>query len=64
MSKSLEEKCSSTYIAIVTGAASGIGLATALELSERSMTVIAIDRNDNAFRKLAQRQPAIPTPST
>jgi NAD(P)-dependent dehydrogenase (short-subunit alcohol dehydrogenase family) len=36
-------------VAIVTGAASGIGRATALELAARGMTVVAIDRNPLSF---------------
>ena len=46
-------------VAIVTGAASGIGKATAIELSAQGMSVAAIDRNADQLNELAKQYPAI-----
>jgi len=45
----MTESSETNRVAIITGAASGIGRATALELSARGMNVVAIDRNDISF---------------
>ncbi|MEN6485363.1 MAG: SDR family oxidoreductase [Syntrophobacteraceae bacterium] len=43
-----------TGIAVVTGAGSGIGRAVAVELSSRSITVIAVGRREDALRETAK----------
>jgi NAD(P)-dependent dehydrogenase (short-subunit alcohol dehydrogenase family) len=48
-------------VAIVTGAASGIGKATAIELSRRGLIVIAIDRNAPQLEELPQENSSILT---
>lgn len=45
----MSESAQKDRVAIVTGAASGIGYATALELAARGLNVIAIDRNNISF---------------
>jgi NAD(P)-dependent dehydrogenase (short-subunit alcohol dehydrogenase family) len=56
MMKNIENK-----IALVTGAASGIGRATALKLQSRGVTVIALDRDEAGLLALAQQHPSILT---
>jgi NAD(P)-dependent dehydrogenase (short-subunit alcohol dehydrogenase family) len=46
-------------VAIVTGAASGIGKATAIELSRKGLAVIAVDRNAQMLDELPQENPSI-----
>jgi NAD(P)-dependent dehydrogenase (short-subunit alcohol dehydrogenase family) len=46
---------------MITGAASGIGKATAIELSRRGSIVIAIDRNAQLLDELAHENPSIHT---
>ncbi|WHU48003.1 SDR family oxidoreductase [Gordonia sp. L191] len=50
---------SSTNIAVVTGAASGIGKAIALAFAEQGTTVIAADVNLDAAKQTAAQNPAI-----
>ncbi|QTI68494.1 SDR family NAD(P)-dependent oxidoreductase [Gordonia polyisoprenivorans] len=50
---------SSTNIAVVTGAASGIGKAIALAFAEQGTTVIAADLNLDAAKQTAAQNPAI-----
>ena len=48
-------------VAMITGAASGIGKATAIELSRRGSIVIAIDRNAQLLDELSHENPSILT---
>ncbi|MEQ1923869.1 MAG: SDR family NAD(P)-dependent oxidoreductase, partial [Pyrinomonadaceae bacterium] len=41
-------------VAIVTGASSGIGRATALLLANKGATVVAVGRNETELKALAQ----------
>ncbi|MDF3282769.1 SDR family oxidoreductase [Gordonia sp. N1V] len=50
---------SSTNIAVVTGAASGIGKAIALAFAEQGTTVVAADLNLDAAKQTAAQNPAI-----
>lgn len=48
-------------VALVTGAASGIGQATALELQSRGIAVVALDRDEAGLRALEQDASSITT---
>jgi NAD(P)-dependent dehydrogenase (short-subunit alcohol dehydrogenase family) len=48
-------------VAIVTGAASGIGKATAIELSRRGLAVAALDRDTQLLTELLQENPSVIT---
>jgi len=61
----------STPIAIVVGAGSGLGQATALTLHRAGLTVVAVDRNEAGLKKLPDAirrevadatDPAVPGP--
>ena len=45
----------STPIAIVVGAGSGLGQATALTLHRAGLTVVAVDRNEAGLKQLPER---------
>ncbi|HEY2461540.1 MAG TPA: SDR family NAD(P)-dependent oxidoreductase, partial [Candidatus Acidoferrum sp.] len=45
------------HVFIVTGASSGIGLATAMALSDRGAKVALVARSGDALQKLAQQLP-------
>jgi NAD(P)-dependent dehydrogenase (short-subunit alcohol dehydrogenase family) len=45
-------------VAIVVGAAGELGLATAVKLADRGMTVVAVDRSDPAWRGFPMASPA------
>ncbi len=45
-------------VALVTGAGSGIGRATAIELAERGLRIVAVDRDAGAVAALAAELPA------
>ena len=45
------------YVFIVTGASSGIGLATAIALSDRGAKVALLARSSDALQQLAQKLP-------
>lgn len=61
MLQTLPETQNIHRVAIVTGAASGIGKATAIELSRNGLIVIAIDRNAEQLEELPQENPSILT---
>lgn len=59
MRNNFDETNMNHHVAIVTGAASGIGKATAVELSHRGMTVVGIDRNAAQLDELTREHPSI-----
>jgi hypothetical protein len=60
MSEQAEEHCTMEIkdrVFIVTGASSGIGLSTAIALSDRGAKVALLARSTDALKELAQKRP-------